>query len=132
MIKAKNSPPELERHITRPIHQYLEIQERRGNLIYIRNNTGATRFTRPNGQVGMIRYGKVGSPDFIVWKKSIEQIHTSKGPLTVNYFRTYFLEVKTSKGKQSPGQKEFQKQAVRMGADYFIVRSLQDVINIIL
>lgn len=131
-VRNKNSPPELERNITRPIHDYLEIEERRGHLLYIRNNTGATRFTRKDGKPGFIKYGKKGSPDFIVWKTCVEQRRTDRGVMAVQYFRTFFLEVKTTKGKQSEGQKEFQEKTVAMGGDYFIVRSLEDVINILL
>lgn len=116
----------------RPIQDYLEIEERRGHLIFIRNNTGTTMFTRPDGRRARIKYGKKGSPDFIVWKQCDEQHPTPKGVVCTSYFRTFFIEVKTSKGKQSPSQKEFQKQVEALGGEYWIVRSLEDIIKIIL
>lgn len=38
-----------------------------------------------------------------------------------------FLEVKTKTGRQSPSQKEFEKKVTDAGAQYFIVRSVDDV-----
>lgn len=38
-----------------------------------------------------------------------------------------FLEVKTKTGRQSPHQKEFQALVEEAGAEYFVVRSVEDV-----
>ncbi len=38
----------------------------------------------------------------------------------------YFIEIKIEKGKQSPSQKEFQKNINILGHKYFIWRSLED------
>jgi hypothetical protein len=44
--------------------------------------------------------------------------------------KSIFLEVKTPKGRQSPSQKEFQKEVEALGFRYYIVRSLEDVIKL--
>lgn len=38
-----------------------------------------------------------------------------------------FLEVKNEKGRQSPGQKQFEANARKLGFTYHVVRSLDDV-----
>ena len=45
--------------------------------------------------------------------------------------RAICLEVKADKGYQSPEQKYFQEECERMSIDYYLVRSLDDVINIL-
>ena len=42
-----------------------------------------------------------------------------------------FVEVKIEKGRQSESQKDFQKKVNDLGFDYYIVRSLDDFIEII-
>jgi hypothetical protein len=41
-----------------------------------------------------------------------------------------WLEVKAPKGKQSPDQKEFQRRVEEKGGEYYLVRRLEDIINI--
>ncbi|OQB03122.1 MAG: VRR-NUC domain protein [Parcubacteria group bacterium ADurb.Bin216] len=45
--------------------------------------------------------------------------------------RVIMLEVKTENGKQSDGQIEFQENWEKHGGEYYVVRSIQDVDNII-
>jgi len=45
--------------------------------------------------------------------------------------KAYFIEVKTEKGKQSPTQKDFQKHIEKEGAKYYVVRSLDEFIDLI-
>ncbi len=45
--------------------------------------------------------------------------------------RTIFLEVKTPKGKQSEYQKEFERQVVEHGGEYYIVHGIDDIKEII-
>jgi hypothetical protein len=68
--------------------------------------------------------GKKGLPDIVccVPKK------TDNGR-TVGVF--IGLEIKTEKGRQSPAQKEAQKQIEEAGGHYYIIRSLKDVKEII-
>jgi len=37
-----------------------------------------------------------------------------------------FLEVKRPSGKQSPEQKEFEERCKKIGAEYYVVRSIDD------
>ena len=42
---------------------------------------------------------------------------------------TYYCEVKTATGVQSPAQKQFEKHLLQVGLPYFIVRSLDEFNN---
>lgn len=56
-----------------------------------------------------------GAPDLIALKNNL----------------TFLFEVKTEKGKQSIYQKAFEKQCLNKGIKYHVVRSIEDVLNII-
>ena len=45
--------------------------------------------------------------------------------------RVYFVEMKTATGKQSPEQKEFQKQLETAGQIYLVWRSVDDCVDFI-
>ena len=56
--------------------------------------------------------------------------HTPRGLPDIIVIRGgafYGLEVKTTKGRQSPEQKEFQSMVEKHGGKYFVVRSIDDV-----
>lgn len=56
--------------------------------------------------------------------------HTPKGVadiLAVKDGRAIFLEVKSDKGRMSPDQHEFSRRVIIAGADYHVVRSIDDV-----
>lgn len=40
--------------------------------------------------------------------------------------RTYFIEIKTPKGRQSKQQKQFQKAVEKLGFSYIIMKSVDD------
>lgn len=95
-----------ESDIQRTIIEYLEVKRH----FFWRNNSGAMK----TQSGGFIRFGAVGSPDICVIKDG------------------FFigLEVKDKGGKQSPGQKEWEKSCKAAGGEYYVVKSLDDVINI--
>lgn len=76
-----------------------------------RNNTGA--FKTEHGS--FVRFGAKGSPDIFV---------LTDGGFLVS------LEVKDKKGRQSPDQKDWQQRCEAKGAEYHVVRSIDDLIEI--
>jgi len=94
-----------EKQIQNTIEKYLTLKKH----FYWKNNTGA--FKRDNH---FYRFGAVGSPDICVVKDG------------------FFigLEVKTKTGKQSEGQKDFEKRLKEAGGEYYVIKSLEDVKNI--
>lgn len=99
-----------ESAIQTAIETYLHYRENLGKLVYIKNNSGAFKVKR-----SFVRFGKKGSSDFIIF--------TDGGVV--------FLEVKNEKGKQSPDQKEFEEKVSKLGYTYVLVRSLDEVENIL-
>ena len=45
--------------------------------------------------------------------------------------KTYFIELKTPKGKQSKEQKDFQSTLEKQGFEYHLIRDLDSFINLI-
>ena len=98
--------------IQKAIEHYLQLLENQGKLIYIKNNSGSFK----TEQGGFYRMGKKGSSDFIVATKDA---------------KTLWIEVKNEKGKQNENQIEFQSKIEKLGHIYFIVRSVEDVQEIL-
>ena len=101
------------------ILRYLTLLENQGKLIVMRNNTGAFigEYIDKQGRkrTRLVRFGKRGSPDVLVWLPG----------------RSIFLEVKSRTGQQTKAQQEFQKQAESIGVEYYVVRSIDKVRKII-
>lgn len=72
-----------------------------------RNNSGALK----TEYGGFVRFGAVGSPDICVIKDG------------------FFigLEIKSATGKQSEGQKAFEKMLKEAGAEYHIIKSVDQL-----
>ncbi len=92
-----------ESDIQRTIIEYLKLKRH----FFWRNNSGALKTDKG----GFIRFGAVGSPDICVIKDG------------------FFigLEVKKKGTKQSPAQLEWEKACKAAGAEYYVVRTLEDV-----
>lgn len=105
-----NNPTEpLEKDIQSAICDYLAIK----NHFFWRQNVIPAM--TPGGSMRRLpKYVKKGVPDIIVIKDG------------------FFigLEVKRKGGQQSDSQKEFEKGLKEAGGEYYVVRSIDDVINI--
>lgn len=99
---------ELEKDIQNAICEYLSYKH---YFFWRQNNLSVF-----NGKEfrALPKYAMKGIPDIILIKP--------KGIVM-------FLEVKTSKGKLSDGQLQFQKKCILTGVDYCVVRSVEDVIR---
>lgn len=95
---------EKESDIQRSIIDYLTLKRH----FFWRNNSGSFKTERG----GFYSFGAKGSPDIFV---------LTQGGFLVQ------LEVKTKKGRQSPEQKEWQRRSEELGAEYYVVRSIEDV-----
>jgi hypothetical protein len=90
------------------IEEYLMYLEKQRKIIFIKNNSGA--FKTEHGS--FIRFGKAGSPDFLIFYKKGKCLH---------------LEVKNETGVQDKNQKDYQKRAEKIGHEYCIVRGYDDL-----
>lgn len=100
-----------ESTIQTAIEEYLKILENKKKLIYIKNNSGAMK-------VGdrYIRFGRPGSPDFIVFIQGGGTLH---------------LEVKNETGRQNKAQRGYQSLIEGLSHRYYIARSVEDVQRIL-
>jgi hypothetical protein len=80
-------------------------------VYYLRNNSISGKFIRADGSSGWVNNAKKGSPDIILCKNGL----------------WIGLELKVPKGKQSPDQKQAEKDIRLAGGHYFIVRSLEEL-----
>lgn len=117
-----------EADVVSAINEYLIILEKQGKIIFMRNNTGAV-ISEYKGKKRMWRVGKKGWSDFILWKP----VHFAIGiNTTFSFLRSYFLEVKSSSGKLLGDQLAFEQQVQRLGGKYYVVRSVEEVKQILL
>jgi len=86
--------------------------------MFIRSNSLAVQTAKGH----YIMTGKKGSPDILV---------LIKDKVMMTWMKTIALEVKSAKGKQSTDQKEWQDKFEKLGGEYYIVRSVEEVRNII-
>ena len=95
-----------ESSIQAAIEGMLIAFERRKSLVYIKNNSGSTKAGE-----SFIRFGKPGSPDFLVFLKTGHTLH---------------LEVKANKNKQTQNQIDYQGRVENLGHTYRVVRSVKE------
>ena len=107
----------LEAVIKKACTDYLDILENQGKLYYIRNNSFAGTIVRGNGTRGFIKNNKKGTADVIVFP---------------GHSRALWCEFKRPlASKQSPDQVKFEKLIKGLGYEYYIIRSLDDLIGVL-
>lgn len=100
--------------IQRSILDYLALKHKNDGVMFGRVNTGGVYDPTRKAFRSMPKYSLAGFPDIMVIKDG------------------YFigLEVKKPKGRQSANQKEFEKNCKQAGGEYYVVRSIDDVMEI--
>lgn len=101
-----------EHDIQKLIIEYLKYRK---DIYFIRNNAFQGFIKRPNGTSGYIKNDKKGSPDIIILYKG----------------RWIGAEIKALHGHQLPDQKQAEADIRRCGGEYYIIRSLEDLIEIL-
>ena len=117
------SSPSSEYEIHCSIVQYLQLTLPPGSVLHHSPNEGRhnVAFRTKQKRLGM----QAGWPDLELlvprryWRHEIEQA-------------TIFFEVKSRKGHQSKPQRKVAERLQAVGAHYFVVRSLEEVIEILL
>lgn len=108
-----------ETQIQSSIIDYLQLLENQGKLWFTRLNNIPPVNKTPGGRITGFRRlpkgCKKGIPDIEVLIKS----------------KLVGFEIKAVKGKQSEEQKEVEESFKKHGAEYFIVKSLEDAIEIV-
>lgn len=90
--------------LVKACEEYLRMK----HIFHYRQNTGALR----TQSGGFIRFGTTGSPDIVA----------------VIAGKYIGIECKMGSGKQSPGQKDFEKRLKQAGGEYWLIRDVQEVV----
>ena len=123
-----------EADLKRTIEDYLQLGQNQGRWVFLRLNAGDFIVQTHNhfgGRWGMASRRRIkgcprGTADLEVIKgRFMEDGKRFGRPLI------YFLELKSSKGKQTKEQQEFQKLVEMQGCSYFIIRSLEELVELI-
>jgi len=99
-----------ETQVLNSICEYLEYKKH----FFWRSNTLPVYSVKNQSFIRMPKYSKTGLPDITI----------------IKYGFYIGLEVKDGKGKQSPNQKQFEVDLKEAGGEYYVVRSIDDCINI--
>ena len=112
-----------EAQLKKTVVDYLQYGENQGKWFWLRLNAGSFILTDKNGKFRRRVIGaKKGTADFIV----ITSYDPDKPSCLV-----YFLELKSSKGKTTEAQDKFAKLVREQGASYFVIRSIEDVMEVL-
>ncbi len=101
-----------ESEIQKQIVEYLNYRK---DVYFTRNNSFAGKIMRGNGSVGYIKNNKPGAPDIIILFKG----------------RYIGAEIKNKTGHQAEVQKQAEADIRRNGGEYYIVRSLEEIREIL-
>ena len=113
-----------EKDLKLAVSEYLQYGTNQGKWYADRLNSGAVYVERGDRTYG-VQLCREGTADFMVIR------HGFKVNDVVFDFRLVFLELKGDKGKQRPEQGAFQKLVEAQGAEYFVVRSVEEVMEIL-
>jgi hypothetical protein len=114
-----------ESHIQKAILEYLAAR----HIFALRMQTGAS-ISEYGGKKRMIRYGVAGCADILAFPRfGLLSGNLRNDGLSGGIPEPVWLEVKSDTGKQSELQRSFQEQVEREGHRYFVVRSIDDVIE---
>ena len=106
--RMKESEADLKRTVT----DYLEYQQNAGKLLYFRLNAGDFIELRGNTR-RRVKGCMAGTSDLEIIKDG----------------KPIFIELKSARGRQSPAQGSFQKLVESQGASYFIIRSIEELLE---
>ena len=117
--------------------KYLDIGQNQGKWVYLRLNSGD--FIEVRGKTRRrIKGCPKGTADFEVLRLATFQfshaIRPGEDAFTTAWFtycKAVFLELKSTKGKQTKEQKDFQGMVEKQECQYFIIRSLDELIKVL-
>lgn len=111
-----------EKDLKLAVSQYLEYGTNQGKWYADRLNSGAVIVNYGASGQHRVKLCREGTADFMVIKL---------GSGVFENLCLIFLELKGDKGKQRPEQGAFQKLVEAQGAEYYIVRSVEKVMEIL-
>ncbi len=110
-----------ESEIKRGVDDYLQYGQNLGYWIFFRLNSGSFIIREEGKRPRRIEGTPPGTPDFEV----IQRIQGTQ------YCRVTFLEIKSTDGKQTPMQIDFENLARGQGNEYYLIRDLGRLVEIL-
>lgn len=108
-----------EADLKRTVESYLELLYNQGKIYYERLNSGSLLASYDGKSYRRIRLCREGTADFIV---VIGESSVRRNMAII------FLEIK-AKTKQSEAQKQFQRIVEAQGAEYMLIKTIDEVIE---
>ncbi len=112
-----------EADILRDCLEYLHYQRNMEKLFYMRVNSGMAFFGGGKKKYA-IKLAPEGTADILIIRWWYPQGAPNKGETDV-----IWIEIKDATGKQSEAQKTFEDEVKAQGCEYYVVRSLDDLIE---
>lgn len=129
--------PITEADLKRGVEDYLNIGQNQGKWVYLRLNSGDFIEVRGNTR-RRIKGCPKGTADFVVMGKRTFQFSYAIRPAEDNfttawlpYCQVTFLELKSTKGRQTQEQRDFQEMVGKQECQYHIIRSLDELIKVL-
>ncbi len=131
---ANYKPTLTEGEVKRAINDRLEYAQNQGQLIFLRLNSGD--FIEVRGDTRRrVRGCPAGTADYVVFQSTNHTLYYQSIPFggcePVSACRVTFLEIKSSKGKQSPEQGAFEILAKMFNCRYFLIRDADELEGIL-
>jgi len=123
-----------EKDLKLVVSDYLRYGKNQGKWWFERLNSGVA-YVKRGDKYYAIQLCETGTADFMVLKQVRQFVRwidarTYEKEVLV-YCRVIFLELKGDKGKQRPEQKTFQGLVESKGAEYYIIRSIDELESIL-
>jgi len=118
-----------EADLKRAVVGYLTSMKSMGKILSYRMNSGKFVAENKNGSKRMIEGCEKGTADFQVLAHGRQVVANGVEyeMVPIASLRVIWMELKSATGKQSPAQKVFQKEVVSFGCEYYIVRDIEDI-----
>ncbi|KKM73569.1 hypothetical protein LCGC14_1409200 [marine sediment metagenome] len=116
-----------EADLKRTVTEYLTIGRAQGRWWFERLNSGDV-LVKGGAKHYKIKLCEEGTADFVVIRESVVPVFAQ---VTVMTTQAIFLELKSEKGRTSPAQDAFKIIVEAQGCVYKIIRSMEDLIEIV-
>ena len=120
--------PISEKDLQRGVNDYLQIGMNQGRWWYSRLNSGMA-YKKHGDKYYAIKLCEKGTTDFLVIRKDVIPAYPTH--IAVEAPQVIFLELKSTKGKQTQEQREFQERVEMQECGYHIIRSIDELIKVL-
>lgn len=116
-----------EADVQRACLEYLDAKR----IMYLRLNSGDVFRPGASGKMYRVKGCPKGTADLLILQCTATKYKISLQKLIYTHPRPIFVEFKSSKGKVSQEQEAFNQEVTALGYEYHIVRSLDDLIEVL-